>query len=217
LGAEGLFSAQTVNLCHSSAFFNLWKKLVGRVSIALSSTFRQIFSVGILTWLLSFGYQLVFYFFYENTDRTLIYSKETVFSYNSGLLGDGILVPLVNIMAFLLIKRLEFRANRKYLFLALFFGLSFTLVAHYLQASLALTNWSMPVPYHWSGVGRFHFFFMWSETSFLFYALILSVYKRRRLFFDSEARLYLGLCVLALLAFAGTFLADYFRVVRLYA
>lgn len=58
---------------------------------------------------------------------------------------------------------------------------------------------------------------MWAETSFLFYALILAVYKYKKLLVDKEARMYLGLAILALLAFGGTFLADYFGVVRLYA
>lgn len=188
-----------------------------KASALLNTTLRQSIFVGVLTWLLAFGYQLVFYFYYEILDKSFLSGRETVFSYHSGLEGDGVLVPLTNVLIFLFIKRMEFRTTRRYLYLALLFGLSFTLMAHYLQASLSLTNWSMPSPYHWSGVGRFHFFFMWAETSFLFYALILAVYKYKKLLVDKEARMYLGLAILALLAFGGTFLADYFGVVRLYA
>jgi len=191
------------------------ERSIEKVSTVLHNTFRQAMFAGVLTWLLAFGYQLVFYFYYENFEHGLIATKETVFSYYSGWIGDGLLVPLTNVLVFLLIKRLEFRTNNKHVGLALLFGLSFTLMAHYLQAALALTNWSMPVSFHWSGVGIFHFFFMWAETSFLFYALMLCVYRYRKLRGDAEARMYLGLSILSLLAFAGTFWADYLKVVRL--
>jgi hypothetical protein len=188
-----------------------------KAATLLNTTLRQSIFVGLLTWLLAFGYQLIFYFYYEILDRSIIQGKETVFSYHSGMEGDGILVPLTNVLVFLLVKRLEFRTTRKYLYLALLFGLSFTLAAHYLQASLDLTNWSMPTAFRWSGVGRFHFFFMWAETSYLFYALILSIYKYKKLLLYRDARMYLALSVLSLLAFGGTFLADYLGVLKLYA
>lgn len=196
---------------------NFMERTVVKVTELLDSTLRQAGFVGFLTWLLAFGYQIVFYFFYATFERTVITGRETVFSYSSGIVGDGFLVPITNVLAFLVIKKLEYRTNRYYLSLACGMGMVFTFAAHYLQAALALTNWSMPTPFHWSGVGVFHFFFMLTETSFLFYVLVLVFYKYKKLLADNEALLYLGLTILVLLAFGGTFLADYLAVFRQYA
>ena len=52
-----------------------------------------------VSWLLLFGYQWAFYFSYRG-------QQHTVFSYYSGVVGDGFLIPAVNIAAFVMLRQL---------------------------------------------------------------------------------------------------------------
>ena len=184
--------------------------------IAILTVFGgQALAMGVLTWVFSFGYQLFFYWYYAHYSPGVITHYSTVFSYYSGIIGDGLLIPLLNFLVFLFLKRLGTSANTNRASLAITLGLLLTIVAYTTQATLALTNWSMPEPFHWSAVGRFHFFFMWSESSFLIYVLIEAIRSYKQLLADKIVLGIFGLAILDLLAFGATFLADYLKILGL--
>lgn len=175
---------------------------------------RQALLVGFFTWLMLFGYQLVFYTYYRHTENPVLDDSRNVFSYYSGVLGDGVILPILNILVFVLLRSLGVRVYFRKLFFFLGLGLGATLMAHFLQASLSLTNWSMPSPFNWSGLGKFHFFSMWGELSFLFLALF-EVSARWRSFLTYSWQTWaLGLIWLSLWAFLLTFIIDYYALVR---
>ncbi len=157
-----------------------------------------------VSWALLFGYQWAFFLSYRG-------HQPTVFSYYSGVLGDGILLPAVNVAAYLVLRHLwsSVRWRRLPLYAAL--GLLTTLAAFLVQARLDLVNWSMPMPFHWSPVGQFHFIVMWAEISYLYVALTTSTNNWKLLRSDSNAwRSFCG-AWLGLALFAATLAADFMR------
>lgn len=121
-----------------------------------------------ISWALLFGYQWAFYVGYHGSERT-------VFAYLSGVIGDGVLLPIANLGAFLFLREMSpyIRWRRLPLYVAL--GMITAFAAFLAQAGLHIVNWSMPVPYVWSPVGQFHFFVMWSELTYLYVAMAVSV------------------------------------------
>jgi len=158
----------------------------------------------ILSWLLLFGYQWAFFLHYHGLQRT-------VFSYLSGVIGDGVLIPIANVGAFLVLREMSpyIRWRRVPLYISLGFITAFA--CFLAQGGLQIVNWSMPSPFVWSPVGQFHFFVMWSELSFLYIAMAVSVNNWRALRTDRLAwRSYLiGWAALGL--FGLTVLGDVVR------
>jgi hypothetical protein len=121
-----------------------------------------------VSWALLFGYQWAFYFRYHG-------SELTVFSYLSGVLGDGVLIPIANLGAFVMLRQMWPYLRRRRIPLYVALGLITAYAAFLGQAGLRIVNWSMPAPYVWSPVGEFHFFVMWSELAYLYVAMAVSV------------------------------------------
>jgi len=158
----------------------------------------------VLSWTLLFGYQWAFFLHYHGLQRT-------VFSYLSGVIGDGVLIPIANVGAFVVLREMSpyIRWRRLPLYVALGFITAFA--CFLAQGGLQIVNWSMPSPYVWSPVGQFHFFVMWSELSFLYVAMAVSVNNWRELRADMLAwRSYvIGWAALGL--FGLTLLGDVIR------
>ncbi len=164
----------------------------------------QIALLTLISWTLLFGYQWAFFAQYHGGQRT-------VFSYLSGVLGDGVLIPFANLGAFLMLRQMwPYIAWRRLPFyIALGFITAFG--AFLSQAGLDIVNWSMPHPYVWSAVGQFHFFVMWSELSYLYVAMAVSVNNWSALREDAVAwRSYVAGWI-ALVLFGLTVLGDVIR------
>lgn len=180
-----------------------------KVEAVIERIDQQALWFGVTTWLLSFGYQLAFFSYYRFFENPILSSGRNVFSYYSGVVGDGIILPMVNILIFLLLKDIGAHLSmRKFLsFLGL--GLLLTVAIHLFQATSNLTNWAMPEPFVWSGIGRFHFFFMWWEFSFLFFALSEVMRNWRDVTTNAWHFTLLGLTWLGIGAFVASFIIDY--------
>jgi hypothetical protein len=134
-----------------------------------------------VSWMMLFGYQWAFYITYRG-------HQATVFSYYSGVVGDGLLIPVVNVAGFALLRQLPVSIPwRRWPAYALLGLITATLV-YYVQASRDLVNWSMPAPYQWSDVGQFHFFVLATEMTYLYIVLATALNNWRELFADSIAR-----------------------------
>ena len=157
-----------------------------------------------ISWSLLFGYQWAFYVRYHGTEPT-------VFSYLSGVIGDGVLIPIANLGAFLVLRRMwpVVPWGRFPLYVAL--GLVTAFAAFLAQAGLGIVNWSMPSPYVWSPVGQFHFFVMWMELTYLYVVMAVSVNNWSMLRADALA--WRSYCAgwLALMLFGLTVVGDVIR------
>lgn len=156
----------------------------------------------VVSWALLFGYQLAFSLSYKG-------HQPTVFSYYSGVLGDGLLIPAVNVAGFLVLRQLAPGVPWKRLPLYVLLGLATAMAAFLVQARLDLVNWSMPIAFHWSDVGQFHFLVMSAELAYLYLVLATAVNNWSGLMRSPAAwrGFWAGLFGIAL--FAATLAADY--------
>lgn len=168
--------------------------------------------VALITFFFSLGVQACFYLYWKFIGHDHIKTHRHVFNYLSGVIGDGVLVPLVNVFAYLILVRLG-NLTTEYYFFALTFagGLIITLIFHWGQEKYNLTNWTMPHKGHWNMLGLYHAIFMFFESSFLVYVLLSFL---KRFIFDGLALFSLvpiGYLTAILLLFFVTFIHDYWE------
>lgn len=157
-----------------------------------------------VSWLLLFGYQWAFFLVYRG-------HLHTVFAYYSGVLGDGILIPAVNVSAFVLLRQLAPGIPWNRLPIYLLLGFATATAAFLMQARLGLVNWSMPMAFRWSDIGQFHFFVMATEVAYLYLVLASAISNWSQLRQDSVALKAFAVGWVGLAMFAASLAADYVR------
>lgn len=157
-----------------------------------------------VSWMLLFGYQWAFYLAYRG-------DQHTVFSYYSGVLGDGLFIPAVNVASFAVLRQLGPVIPWRRLPLYTLLGLATAGGAFLAQAGLDLVNWSMPSPFTWSHVGQFHFLVMAGELTFLYVVLATAINNWTLLRRDPVAWRAFGAGWLGLALFATSLAMDYLR------
>jgi hypothetical protein len=157
-----------------------------------------------VSWALLFGYQWAFYLSYRGSERT-------VFWYFSGVLGDGLFIPLVNVAGVALLGRLRPWIAWRRLPLYALLGLATAIAAFLVQAGFDLVNWSMPTSYRWSPVGQFHFVVMWTEMTFLYVVFATAINNWSRLRGDATGWRAFMFGWLGVALFAASLALDYAR------
>jgi hypothetical protein len=168
------------------------------------STPRWPLAPALISWLLLFGYQLAFALSYHG-------HQATVFAYSSGLLGDGLFLPALNVAGFSLLRSLSPFIPWRRLPLYVCLGLATAFAVLLLQAHFDLVNWSMPTPFHWSPLGQFHFLVLTSELTFLYLVLATAINHFSFLRRDLDAWRAFCFSWFFLALFALTFAHDYLR------
>lgn len=169
--------------------------------------------VGGITFIGSFFVQYVFYLWYKISRDPLIETYKTVVNYRSGVIGDGILIPAINIFAYwnvVINKRPDLYVN--VVPASLIIGFTVTFLFHFGQQYFSLTNWTMPKVGKWNSLGLYHSIFMFCESSFLAYVVLNHIlftsieYTGVKLFMPITYASYL------LFVFFITFLNDYYQL-----
>jgi hypothetical protein len=178
--------------------------VVAALRLARARVGLPIFIPAIVSWALLFGYQWAFVLTYHGSQRT-------VFAYLSGIVGDGVLIPAANLGAYVVLRQMWplVRWQRLPLYVAL--GLVTAAACFLAQAGLGVVNWSMPTPFHWSPIGRFHFMVMWGEISYLYVAMAVAVNNWGLLRSDGIAWRSFWVGWVALGLFALSLVADVMR------
>ena len=156
----------------------------------------------IASWLFLFGYQWAFALSYHGSGRT-------VFDYHSGVLGDGLILPALNVASLALLRSLAHAIPWRRLPLYVLLGAATALASFLLQAHWDLTNWSMPAPFLWSPVGQVHFFVLSGEMAFLYLALATAINNFSALRSLPHARLAFLAAWAGVILFAVSLAADY--------
>ena len=157
-----------------------------------------------ISWLFLFGYQWAFYLTYRG-------HLQTVFAYYSGVLGDGILIPAVNVSAFIVLRQLAPGIPWSRLPVYLLLGFATATAAFLMQARLDFVNWSMPIAFQWSDIGQFHFFVMAAEVAYLYLVLATAIDNWARLRQDPVALKAFAVGWVGLALFAASLAADFAR------
>lgn len=145
----------------------------------------------------------------------LVQEYRATLSYRSALIGDSVLLPLVNV---LLDRQLEAwndglrprHLRRGRMLRALLVGTGITAAFHIYQGQQGLTNWTMPQPWRWNALGYYHALYMASQFTLLAYAV--SAARTRVRDEGSSALLTHRLLAAAalLVAFAALLYKDYY-------
>jgi len=155
-----------------------------------------------VSWALLFGYQWAFYLAYRG-------NQPTVFNYYSGVLGDGFLLPAVNVAGFVMMRELWIVVPWRRLPLYALLGMATAFGAFLMQAHLFWVNWSMPTPFQWSAVGQFHFFVMAGEIAYLYLVLATAINNWSRLTSNTIAWRSFATGWVGLALFGFSLAADY--------
>ncbi len=101
-------------------------------------------------------------------------------SFKSAIYGDGIILPVVNmICASFLLNQRKYITN-KIINWSLVLGGLITAYFHVSQAMRGLVNWTMPTPWHWNFLGVWHAVYMFSVCTLLSLFLIVTIKTIRR-------------------------------------
>jgi hypothetical protein len=121
------------------------------------------------TWFFGFLVQVAGSVWLRWQDDPIASTYRTTLSYTSALVGDGLLIPLVNVFITSQLLIWRRRPHPAEVAGALLAGALVTVALHLYQAANALLNWTMTQPYLWSGLGYEHAAFMWAETSLVLF------------------------------------------------
>ena len=142
------------------------------------------------------------------TADPIVTSYRTTLSYTSALVGDAILLPLVNVFMTAQLWGWRRRPRVGEVLASLVPGAALTIAVHVYQAANGILNWTMMVPYSWTPLGYVHAAFMFAEISFVVFFWgqvgLLAREQPRALF--SRRILFVVLCTLV---FLRLLLGDY--------
>jgi hypothetical protein len=140
-------------------------------------------------------------------DPIVLYYRTTL-SYTSALIGDAVLLPIVNVFMTTQLSIWRRRPHAAEVLGAFLGAAVITVGAHLYQAANALLNWTMLVPYEWTPLGYVHGAFMLAEMTFVlfFWGQVARVAKERPRAIFSHRVLIVMLCSLF---FLRLLLGDY--------
>ncbi len=140
-------------------------------TVTLVEERRWLALMGVFTATLFFGFlvQAAGSFYLRWMGDPIVLQYRTTLSYTSALIGDAILLPLVNVFIAAQLGEWRRRPRASEVLLSLLAGASITIVVHAYQAANALLNWTMMAPYAWTPLGYAHAGFMFAELSFVFF------------------------------------------------
>ena len=138
-----------------------------------------VLAVGVATFIFGFFAGAVLNLYLLSIRSPLVLNFRASLSYKSSIFGDGILLPIVNmIIVDFILRNMEF-LDRKTVYKALVSGLLITLYFNINQAVVGIINWAMPTPWHWNLLGYFHALYMLAATSLLsLFYIMLFRYKK---------------------------------------
>jgi hypothetical protein len=99
----------------------------------------------------------------------LVHEYRATLSYTSAIIGDAVLIPLVNVFMTSQLALWRRLPNVREIGGAILGGALITAFVHLYQATQDLRNWTMTKPWEWTPLGYYHALFMWAEISFVLF------------------------------------------------
>lgn len=148
----------------------------------------KIGAVGAATFFFGFGAGALLNLYLLWIKSSLVLELRSSLNYTSAIVGDGLILPIVNmiVVSFLFKnKSLISRADR---YLMVLMGAGITAYFHITQAVNGLVNWAMPAPWQWNFLGLWHAIYMFAVSSLLSLFLIVVVqFVRKNNYIPREA------------------------------
>jgi len=137
-------------------------------------------AVGVATFVFGFFVPVVLNAYLLAVHHPLVEQFRSTLTYVSGILGDGILLPFVNMTAAGFIARQRARLGNWIFVVGALMGVGVTAYFHVDQAVHGVVNWAMPAPWHWNVLGLWHAGYMLSVATLLSIFVLASVQVTRR-------------------------------------
>jgi hypothetical protein len=107
----------------------------------------------------------------------LIKKHRPTLTFRSAIIGDGVILPIVNVLMMRSFVRWMPRLGGTSSAIAIPGGSGISLVFHIAQGSGGMVNWTMTRPWRWNVLGYYHFVYM--ATQFSYMALYVSEFVKR--------------------------------------
>lgn len=132
-------------------------KVIAKV---INDPIRLVVLIGAETFFFGFALGGIINAYLLFTGSSLVEHFRGTLTFKSAIVGDGIILPVVNmvIVAFLIANKEE--VSKRILRSAVFSSIIITSAFHLVQAKYGFINWSMPEPWHWNGIGVLHATYM---------------------------------------------------------
>lgn len=125
--------------------------------------------VFVATALLGFIVQAAGNVYLNLQNDPLVHQYRSTLSYTSAVVGDGVLIPLVNVFMTSQLVVWRRRPHPSEIALSVLLGGAITGFVHLYQAVNDLRNWTMTAPFDWTALGYYHAAFMWAELTFVIF------------------------------------------------
>lgn len=136
---------------------------------------NTIIAVGIATFFFGFGAGALLNLYLLAMKSPLVLHFRGSLTFISSIFGDGIILPIVNMLAISFLLENRKFVNKLTIILGLISGLLITIYFHVVQGIEKLVNWSMPTPWHWNLLGLWHAVYMFLVASLLSLYFIVSL------------------------------------------
>lgn len=121
---------------------------------------RLVLLIGAETFFFGFALGGIINAYLLYRDSPLVEAFRGTLTFKSAIIGDGIILPIVNmVIAAFLIANKEY-ITKRILRSAVISSILITSAFHLIQARYGFINWSMPEPWHWNGLGLLHASYM---------------------------------------------------------
>jgi len=162
---------------------------------------KIIIGVGAATFFFGFGAPAGLSLYLLAIHSPLVLQFRSSLFYVSSILGDGIILPIVNMLvASHLLKNQEL-IGRLAVIASLFLGFLVTAYFHLVQAAQGLVNWSMPKAWQWNFLGIWHALYMFAVASLicLFYIVLILNFKKQKKLHKEAVLVTVGIIVFLIL------------------
>ena len=143
---------------------------------------KIILGVGFATFFFGFGAGAILNLYLLAIQSPLVLQLRSSLMYISSIFGDGIILPIVNMIAVSFLFKNQTLMRKLTIFLGLFLGFLVTSYFYITQAVQGLVNWSMPKPWEWNLLGAWHALYMFTVASLicLFYIVFILNFKKQK-------------------------------------
>lgn len=186
------------------------RRLVAATPLPTRARAAGYLAVGIGTLIVAFGIQAAINVWLLWHDTMLVVRYRATLGYQSAVFGDGMLIPMVNVIIASLLLDWRRSIRLRSFLPALALSALVTGTVHWYQASRGLVNWTMPQPYHWTVVGYYHAAFMFGELSLVAYFLAHTLWKLRTEGLPGISVRRVGFILVGLSLFCDLLLRCYF-------
>lgn len=97
----------------------------------------------------------------------LIKKHRATLSFRSAIIGDGVILPIVNVLMMRSFVRWNPRLGGAPSAAAIPAGPAISLLFHLAQGSQGMVNWTMTRPWRWNLLGYYHFVYMATQFSYM--------------------------------------------------